>query len=69
MDRSVSSIAVARPTRLSVFKPIGLPCRSRLSPISAAGERRDAKTQYDFGPVQQRAIPLGAAYFGKRPIM
>src|SRR5260370_18302675 len=30
---SITTIAVARPTRPSVFNPIGLLCRSRLSPI------------------------------------
>ena len=68
---STSSMAVARLTSASVFNPIGLPCRSRLRPISAAGERGDAKTQYDFGPVQQRDRPPGPAQpcFGSRPIM
>ena len=41
-----------------------------VEPDCAAGERRDAKTQYDFGPVQQRGNPsLAQPISATRPIM
>ena len=41
-----------------------------IEPDHAAGERRDAKTQYDFGPVQQRGNPsLAQPISAARPIM
>jgi hypothetical protein len=66
---STSSIAVARLTSPSVFNPIGLPCRSRLRPISppasVATPRRSVISVQSSNAKNLRA----SAYFGSRPIM
>ena len=40
---AITISAEARPTRPSVRTPVGLPCRSRLRPKRAPGQRRDPK--------------------------
>ena len=65
-----SSMAVASADQRQRLQADRLAVQVAVETDQAAGQRGDAKTQYDFGPVQQSRQYLRArACFGSRPIM